>query len=390
MRDQTSKHSEKIEKINQYLYKLQADQSAQQRELDAKNHWLEKQQEAMDARNQMMNWLWSIGGVFVALVTLAITKLVSGSERSRMQAMLSEGENTLQQMRNQLEQTETHAATTAHLAGKAKKELDELLRERSANIQTESTDQQKAKVKAAADPDQTDLSFADTLRAKALAARDCDDWQAAIHYWLALVEQSPDDASLQFNIAYGNHELSDRADGKEKRTLLQKAITHYQQSLEINPKNEKAHCNWGNALLGLAQQASGAKQTNLYQEAITHYQQALEINSKYDSAHSDWGNALSGLARQASGGNQSDLYADAIEHCLVAEKLKLGSGSYNLTCVYAQQGDTDAAQHWLSKCLKHGYLPDCDHLNLDSDLDNLRDLGWFKAFMAEHCDEVAM
>ncbi len=60
------------------------------------------------------------------------------------------------------------------------------------------------------------------------------------------------------------------------------AITHYQKSLQINPKNVEAYYNLGNVLI----------KEGSVDEAITYYQKALQINPDYAQAHNNLGNAL--------------------------------------------------------------------------------------------------
>jgi tetratricopeptide (TPR) repeat protein len=63
---------------------------------------------------------------------------------------------------------------------------------------------------------------------------------------------------------------------------VDEAIVHYQQALKINPDFASAHYNLGNALL----------QNGNVDRAIVHYQQALKINPDYADAHYTLGNAL--------------------------------------------------------------------------------------------------
>ena len=68
---------------------------------------------------------------------------------------------------------------------------------------------------------------------------------------------------------------------------------------------------------------------------------------------------------------------------LQAENIKKGSGAYNLACISALQHDESACREWLELAYELNSIPEPEHLNTDSDLDNVRETDWFKKIVAD-------
>ena len=58
-----------------------------------------------------------------------------------------------------------------------------------------------------------------------------------------------------------------------------------------------------------------------------------------------------------------------------------GKGAYDLVCINSIQKNFEEAKRWLEVSYESGTLPTLEHLENDTDLDNLRDFQWFKEFL---------
>jgi len=107
-----------------------------------------------------------------------------------------------------------------------------------------------------------------------------------------------------------------------------------------------------------------------FQVASESFQTALSFNEKGYEAYYNWGVVLSDLGDPA-------VYDEALEKCMAAKKIS-GLPVYNLACVLALKGETDAALDELYACFERGTLETLQHLEEDTDLDSLRGLERFK------------
>jgi hypothetical protein len=85
----------------------------------------------------------------------------------------------------------------------------------------------------------------------------------------------------------------------------------------------------------------------------------------------------------ASGDEKTSFFDQAEKLLKKAEELLPGRGSYNLACLYALNKDPNECLKWLKKSRETKYLPGRSHLEKDTDLNNVRDLPWFKEFIEE-------
>jgi tetratricopeptide (TPR) repeat protein len=147
----------------------------------------------------------------------------------------------------------------------------------------------------------------------------------------------------------------------------QAAIASYDQALKLNPNDDEAWNNRGNALGNLGR----------YEEAIASFDQALKLNQNYDEAWYNRGNALDNLGRYEEaiasydqalklkpnddsawynrGNALGNLgrYEEAIASYDQALKLKPNDDSawYNKACCYALQGDVIRSIENLQKAI---------------------------------------
>ena len=113
-----------------------------------------------------------------------------------------------------------------------------------------------------------------------------------------------------------------------------KAMIHFQKSLEIKPDHVEAIANLGNVFL----------RQGRVDEAIVQYNKALEIAPDYASVHTNLGTALLDKGE----------VSESIEHYLKALQFRpdLAEAHHNLGCARAQQGKTEEAVRHYQKALE--------------------------------------
>ena len=119
-----------------------------------------------------------------------------------------------------------------------------------------------------------------------------------------------------------------------RKGLTDKALIHFQKSLEIKPDHVEALANIGNVFL----------RQGRIDEAIVQYNKTLEIAPDYASVHTNLGTALLDKGE----------VSESIEHYLKALQFRpdLAEAHHNLGCALAQQGKTEEAVRHYQKALE--------------------------------------
>jgi len=179
--------------------------------------------------------------------------------------------------------------------------------------------------------------------------------------------------------------LSDQAktrDGAEADSLYELAARKYEAALGIKPDYHHALNNWGAVLYSQAIAKKGDEADRLFELAGRKYEAALKIKPDKHEALINWGNALLGQAKTKQGAEADSLFELAVEKLLEVESLSRGSGAYNLACLNALRGDEKECRKWLEKSRDFGWLPSREHMEQDTDLDNVRECQWFQDLLA--------
>jgi len=212
-------------------------------------------------------------------------------------------------------------------------------------------------------------------------------FEAAIEKYQQAITLKPD-YPLAFNnygIALANQAKQHK--GEQSNQLIESALEKYQQAVTIKPDYHEVFNNWGSALADQAKQHKGEQANQLFEAAYEKYQQAINIKPDYDPALNNWGIALLDQALLSKEEKQIALHTNAEKLFLKTEELKQGSGAYNLACLASLRKQENNSKTWLFKSKEAGVLPDCDHLQSDSDLDFVRDTDWFKELLNEVCSK---
>ena len=156
--------------------------------------------------------------------------------------------------------------------------------------------------------------------------------------------------------------------------LFAESIEKYQKAIEIKDDSHEAFNNWGNAILNLAKIRPDEK---LFAESFEKYQKAIEIKGDYHGAYDNWTSSLIHTFHLT----QNPKFLEDAEKTAIKAKNLNSDALYNLACVKALQGETNAAKDTLLHCEEKSTLPARDHLESDTDLDPLRGLNWFKELL---------
>ena len=166
--------------------------------------------------------------------------------------------------------------------------------------------------------------------------------------------------------------IRDRIRRDEK--LFEESFGKYQKAIEIKTDYHRAFNNWGNAILNLAKIRRDEK---LFAESFEKYQKAIEIKGDYHGAYDNWTGSLIYTFHLT----QNPKFLEDAEKTAIKAKNLNSDALYNLACVKALQGETNAAKDTLLHCEEKSTLPARDHLESDTDLDPLRGLNWFKELL---------
>ena len=177
---------------------------------------------------------------------------------------------------------------------------------------------------------------------------------------------------------YSLKEQASANEGEDADHLFAQAAEKYEQALTIDPNDSDALSNWGVALDEQGQLKTGHEAHELFERASKKYEQALSIDPEHRYSILRWSNTLIHQARTSTGERADRLLARAEEMGMRADEIRPGWGAYNLACISALRGDEEGAHSWLEKSKASGQLPSRRHVQGDSDLDNLRQTGWFK------------
>ena len=115
--------------------------------------------------------------------------------------------------------------------------------------------------------------------------------EEAIKCFAEVTRLNPDDDSAFYN--WGNA-IYDLAKIKQDESLFRESFEKYAEATRLNPKNDSAFYNWGIAIYDLAK----IKQDeSLFRESFEKYAEATRLNPDYADAFINWGLAISNLAK---------------------------------------------------------------------------------------------
>ncbi|MDC7708342.1 hypothetical protein [Vogesella indigofera] len=212
-------------------------------------------------------------------------------------------------------------------------------------------------------------------------------WQEAASRWQALTDLEPENAAYWFNYGYVLNQWINQWTLQRKelgliRSLADQAQAVWQQFVALKPAEAAAYNNWGNALLSLAKTETGKMQRQHLMDACNKYAESTKLQSDNAATYDNWGSALLHLINGLNGVEREAKLQEA-ERVLIQAKEFGHPSLYNLACLRSIQNRADDARELLQQTQANNRLARYSHLISDKDLDNLRELDWFKQFLEE-------
>lgn len=165
--------------------------------------------------------------------------------------------------------------------------------------------------------------------------------------------------------------LADLARLQNNENLFNRAIEQYQMALNVQPDDADYLNNYGNSLAGSARLKNDE---SLFNKAFEQFQKSLKVQPDCADYMNNYGAALTGLAKLK---NDENLFNNAFEQYQSALKIQ-PNHTYNLACYYSIKNNKELCKENLLHAVEHNTLPSSEHLNEDSDLNNVRNEQWFK------------
>lgn len=157
----------------------------------------------------------------------------------------------------------------------------------------------------------------------------------------------------------------------------EKSIEMSRRALAVNPASDATLANWGTALAELGELT---KNIELIKESFFMFQRAMEINPLNEVTLNCWG---ASLLKASSISGIREYLDQAINILTEAEKIN-PSNVYNLACAHAHLGEKDKCKNLLHRCKTLMTLPPKLWMEIDPDLNNVKNTAWFKELMESH------
>jgi tetratricopeptide (TPR) repeat protein len=169
--------------------------------------------------------------------------------------------------------------------------------------------------------------------------------------------------------------------GEQADRLYEEAGQKYAEALTLKPDHPQALNNWANALVSRAKAKQGAESGRLFESACRKYYEALRLKPDFHDALNNLSTALLNQASTEPAAEAERLRLRAREKSLLAEKIRPGSGAYNLACVEALDGNAAEAIRWLQTAQSTGKLLSRAIIAADRDFDRVRNDSGFVSFV---------
>ena len=153
---------------------------------------------------------------------------------------------------------------------------------------------------------------------------------------------------------------------EEPDNVYDQMIEDYTQKINSDPENAAAYYN----KRGVCYYNKGD-----YDQAIADCTKAIEVDPNYHNAYDNRGVSY----------HKKEMYGKAIEDYSKAIELNpsYANSYYNLSCNYCMQNDKEKALAYFRIALEKGFS-DFDHLELDDDLNLIREEQEFKNLIEEY------
>ncbi len=172
-----------------------------------------------------------------------------------------------------------------------------------------------------------------------------------------------------------------KSEGGKADYLFKKVYEDYADIVHDDPLRAEALYFWGHALLHQAKSKSGEAADALYRDAILKFTFCLTLDPNYLAAAIDGGVCYMDMARLQGAAKNSELYANAQREFERANSIQPGAASYNLACIHALRGESEACLKALENSRDKGSLPDTQDIVNDPDMASVQNQAWFIEFL---------
>lgn len=177
---------------------------------------------------------------------------------------------------------------------------------------------------------------------------------------------------LYFNIGSALSEEALKLSGSKALAKSTEACIQYEKAHTLDPTDVATLVNWGGSLADQSRLLSGNAALETVNLAIEKLKKALEFEPDSSDIYDNWGNALLAAAKLVDNPEKEKFLNDAKSKLQHAKSLS-GEAIYNLACYYSLVDDVPRALLELEACLAQEALPLRTFLEIDRDLDNIRD-----------------
>jgi len=185
----------------------------------------------------------------------------------------------------------------------------------------------------------------------------------------------------KLNATIKQTEQARNSDGNTQEGLFKAAYLGYAEILQDDALRAETLYHWGFALFHQANTKTGAAAAELYQDAIEKFAFCMLINPNYLAAAINSGVAYMDLARLNQAKADDRLYLLAKNQFEKANAIQAGTAAYNLACIYAMQGNTDACLAELEDARIKVTLPIINDILNDPDMSTVKNQTWFNVFI---------
>jgi tetratricopeptide (TPR) repeat protein len=130
--------------------------------------------------------------------------------------------------------------------------------------------------------------------------------------------------------------------------LLNEAVTILKQASDLHGDDFDLFNVLGNCIGELGMLKPAKQRENLLNDAIRYYELSVNLNKKSYTVYNNWSYTIKELALLKKGAFRQAGLREAIEKAKIAERLKKGTGIYNIACYYSLVGSLEKALYYLN------------------------------------------
>lgn len=202
-----------------------------------------------------------------------------------------------------------------------------------------------------------------------------DEYEKSISLFKFYVDMDSESAT-----AYNNYgvTLMRMAIVKQDIDLFRLSSEQLHKAIDLHKNYRSALENYGYCLMNIGLLT---KEQSVIEKSLSYYESAILLDSYNPNTQDNYGLAILSLAKLT---NDVDLYDRAKSRFEYAERFD-DQKVYNFACYYSLTNQPELCKEKILRCEQADTLPKPyakKHLTEDTDLDNVRELGWFQELLA--------